>query len=182
MKNILIINGATPYMHAKGELGSNLCDVAENTLISLDFDVSRTNIARGYNIDEEIQKLLKADIWIWQIPGWWMSEPWTVKKYIDEVFTNSHGAIQADNKNKNKKYMFSYTWNLPKSAFAPGGFFNGKNVDEVLFHLHKIFNFLEMEPLPTFMCNDVIKTPNVQQFYDDYKEHIINIFKDNPEL
>ncbi|MDV3444045.1 NAD(P)H-dependent oxidoreductase, partial [Pseudomonas otitidis] len=36
---------------------------------------------------EELQKFLWADVIVWQMPGWWMGAPWTVKRYIDEVFT-----------------------------------------------------------------------------------------------
>ena len=34
-----------------------------------------------------MQKFLWADVVIYQMPGWWMGAPWTVKKYLDEVFT-----------------------------------------------------------------------------------------------
>lgn len=192
MKNVMILNGATPYMHAKGELGASLCDIASSTLKELGFNVDRTDIAKGYDIEKEVQKLVNADIWIWQIPGWWMGEPWTVKKYIDEVFTQSKGALYAndgrtrsdDSKkygsgglSEAKRYMFSWTWNLPKTAFDKGEFFDGRDIDEVCLHLHKIFEFLGMQKLPTFMCNDVIKNPDIDKFLKDYKEHIKNTFK-----
>ncbi|MCS5881735.1 NAD(P)H-dependent oxidoreductase [Klebsiella variicola subsp. variicola] len=34
-----------------------------------------------------MQNFLWADVVIWQMPGWWMGAPWTVKKYMDDVFT-----------------------------------------------------------------------------------------------
>ena len=49
--------------------------------------VTTTEIDRGYTPGEEAQKILDNDAIIWQMPGWWMGEPWIVKKYIDEVFT-----------------------------------------------------------------------------------------------
>ncbi|ULO02370.1 flavodoxin-like fold domain-containing protein, putative NAD(P)H (quinone) dehydrogenase/reductase [Campylobacter sp. RM5004] len=193
MKKVIIINGAIPYLHAKGLLGSSLCEIAKETLINLGFNVETTNIANGYDIEEEVEKLANANYWIWQIPGWWMAEPWAVKKYIDEVFTQSKGRLyvndgrtRSDESKKygsggsafDKKYMLSWTWNLPKSAFNEGEFFDGRDIDEVCYHLHKSFEFLGMKRLPTFMCNDVIKNPDIKKFQEDYKAHIYNTFKD----
>lgn len=44
---------------------------------------------------EEVQNFLWADVVIWQMPGWWMGAPWTVKKYMDDVFTEGHGSLYA---------------------------------------------------------------------------------------
>ncbi|MDU5167949.1 MAG: NAD(P)H-dependent oxidoreductase, partial [Haemophilus parainfluenzae] len=50
-------------------------------------------IDAGYDIEAEIEKFLWMDAVIWQMLGWWMHEPWTVKKYIDEVLTAGHGKL-----------------------------------------------------------------------------------------
>ena len=42
-------------------------------------------------LSSEIEKYLWADTVIYQMPGWWMGEPWILKKYIDDVFTIGHG-------------------------------------------------------------------------------------------
>lgn len=42
-----------------------------------------------------MQNFVWADVVIWQMPGWWMGAPWTVKKYIDDVFTEGHGTLYA---------------------------------------------------------------------------------------
>ncbi|HEZ4406531.1 TPA: NAD(P)H-dependent oxidoreductase, partial [Neisseria meningitidis] len=34
----------------------------------------------GYDVEAEIEKFVWMDAVIWQMPGWWMHEPWTVKK------------------------------------------------------------------------------------------------------
>ena len=63
-----------------------------------------------------------------------MEPPWIVKKYIDEIFTSSHGVLYAnDGRSRNdsnkkymvqagllqgKKYMLSLTWNAPLEAFV----------------------------------------------------------------
>ncbi len=105
------------------------------------------------------------------MPGWWMGAPWTVKKYMDDVFTErprlavrqrwpyplrrqqkygSGGLVQG------KKYMLSLTWNAPMEAFTDKDqFFHGVGVDGVYLPFHKANQFLGMEALPTFIANDV---------------------------
>ncbi|GAB0173044.1 hypothetical protein NHP164001_10600 [Helicobacter trogontum] len=76
------------------------------------------------------------------------------------------------------KYMFSLTWNAPIEAFnKKDEFFEGVGVDGVYLHLHKANQFLGMQPLPTFICNDVIKNPQVEKYITDYKQHLLQIFK-----
>jgi modulator of drug activity B len=85
-----------------------------------------------------VQNFLWADVVIWQMPGWWMGAPWTVKKYMDDVFTEGHGSLYASDGPparthqkirfrrpvQGKKYMLSLTWNAPwmpspmKSSFS----------------------------------------------------------------
>lgn len=135
---------------------------------------------------------MATDVIIWQMPAWWMGEPWIVKKYIDEVFIASDGKfLGGDGRHhedpahgygtggllKNKKYMFSVTWNAPREAFTEKGeFFEARGVDMVYFHLHKAMQFIGMSPLPTFMCNDVIKNPQVEQYIANYRQHIRRLF------
>ena len=43
-------------------------------------------------------------------------------------------------------------------------FFHGVGVDGVYLPFHKANQFLGMEPLPTFIANDVIKMPDVPRY------------------
>ena len=129
---------------------------------------------------------------IWQMPGWWMHEPWTVKKYIDEVFTTGHGKLyQSDGRHRvnptegygtggllqGKKHMLSLTWNAPIEAFTrEGDFFEGKGVDVLYMHFHKLNEFIGLTRLPTFLCNDVIKNPQVEKYLADYQAHLEKVF------
>ena len=59
---------------------------------------------------------------------------------------------------KEKKHMLSLTWNAPIEAFTrEGDFFEGKGVDVLYMHFHKLNEFLGLTRLPTFLCNDVVK-------------------------
>ena len=69
--------------------------------------------------------------------------------------------------------MLSVTWNAPKEAFTESnGYFEGVGVEGVYWHLRKIHEFCGMEWLPIFMCNDVVKNPQVKQYISEYKAHL----------
>ncbi|WP_228568264.1 NAD(P)H-dependent oxidoreductase [Campylobacter sputorum] len=188
MENIFLINGGKKFGNSDGRLNKTLHDVAKQTLIEMKKNVSETVIDNDYNTLDEVQKYLNADVVIYQMPAWWMGEPWIVKKYIDEVFSSSDGKFFKNDgrssvnptKNygkggllKNKKYMFSLTWNAPIEAFNDkDGFFCGVGVDVVYMHLHKAHEFIGMSALPTFICNDVVKNPLVNEYIQNYKNHL----------
>ncbi|MFM2478711.1 NAD(P)H-dependent oxidoreductase [Celerinatantimonas sp. MCCC 1A17872] len=188
MSNILILNGAKAFAHSKGQLNQSLTDCAQDYLESSNHEVQVTQIDNGYDIEQEIAKWLWADVVIQQMPGWWMGPPWIVKKYIDDIFTIGHGRLyQSDGRSRKdaekkygsggllhgKKYMLSVTWNAPEEAFNdPSQFFGGVGVDGVYIATHKAHQFLGMVPLETFMCNDVIKNPQVEQDFERYKAHL----------
>lgn len=123
-----------------------------------------------------------------------MGEPWIVKKYIDEVFCQGGtrfctsdgryrvaptvgygtGGVLTD-----KHYMFSLTYNAHIEAFTRvGDFFQNVGVDGLYLHLHKANQFIGMKPLETFICNDVMKNPQVELYTKQYKEHLTKIFAD----
>lgn len=71
--------------------------------------------------------------------------------------------------------MLSLTWNAPIEAFTrEGDFFEGKGVDGLYFH--KVNEFLGMTRLPSFICNDVIKAPDVPKYLAEYQAHLEKVF------
>ncbi|TBL46791.1 flavodoxin family protein [Obesumbacterium proteus] len=194
MSKIFLINGMKAFGHSKGQLNTTLHDVAKETLAAMGHELRETTIDNGYEIEQEIQNYLWADVVIYQMPGWWMGEPWIVKKYIDEVFTEGHGRLYASDgrtrSDASKKYgsggliqgkqhMLSLTWNAPQEAFDdPDQFFHGQGVDGLYMHFHKANEFLGMTRLPTFLCTDVIKNPNVEHNIACYRDHLATVFAD----
>ncbi|WP_276951655.1 NAD(P)H-dependent oxidoreductase [Helicobacter rodentium] len=192
MATILLLNGGKAFGNSGGRLSQTLHNVAKQTLQNLGFKILETHIDEGYDEQTEVQKWLDSKVIIYQMPGWWMGEPWIVKKYIDEVgiagagkfFTSDgrHSATPTQGYGtggllKDKKYMFSLTWNAPLEAFTdPNGFFEGVGVEGVYFHLHKAHEFMGMSALPTFICNDVVKNPQVEQYIQDYTAHLKRVF------
>ena len=177
MSKILIINASKNFGHSQGKLNDFLTDLAKETLTALGHEVKTTRIDDGYDTTKEVEKFLWADSVIYQFPAWWMEAPWIMKKYVDEVFTAGHGKLyESDGRTRSdasKKYMFSMTWNAPAEAFTePGQFFEGKGIDADLFPFHKANQFLGMSPLSTFMCNDVMKEPQIDRDVIRYKAHL----------
>lgn len=192
MATILLLNGSKAFGNSGGRLSQTLHNVAKQTLQNLGFKILETHIDVGYDEQTEVQKWLDSKVIIYQMPGWWMGEPWIVKKYIDEVGIAGAGKFFASDGRhsatptqgygtggllKDKKYMFSLTWNAPLEAFTePNGFFEGVGVEGVYFHLHKAHEFMGMSALPTFICNDVVKNPQVEQYIQDYTAHLKRVF------
>ena len=193
MKQILLINGAKAFATSGGKLSALLQSVAKEELLQLGKTVIETKIDDGYDLGEEVAKIMSSDAIIWQMPAWWMGCPWIVKKYIDEVFMSSNGQfLTGDGRHRetpdhgygtggllcDKQYMFSVSWNAPLAAFTDKDeFFGGVGVDGVYLPLHKAMQFIGMKPLPTFMCNDVIKNPQIEQFVSNYCQHIRQVFQ-----
>lgn len=185
---ILLIDGGQAFAHSGGQLNHTLHGVARETLTALGHEIQETVIESGYDTAQEVDKQMWADVIIYQAPGWWMGMPWTVKRYIDEVFTEGAGTIYASDGRTRKdptkqygtgglmegrRYMLSLTWNAPLEAFnEPGNFFDGRGVDEVYLAFHKSQQFVGMKPLPTYMANDVMKVPEVERYKAEYKAHL----------
>lgn len=189
MAKILLLNGSKSFSHSKGGLNSFLVQVAADTLVAKQHEVKITKIDSGYDVEDEVEKYLWADLIIYQMPGWWMGLPWIMKKYVDEVFTTGHGKLYANDGRskddpsqkygsggllKGKKYMLSITWNTPLEGFMDKDqFFHGLGVDGVFLPFHKANQFLALESLKTFSCYDVMKNPQIDSDVLRYKTHLV---------
>lgn len=188
---ILLINGSQVFGHSGGKLNNILHQTACEQLIELEHQIQETHIETGYQEQQEVTKILWADIVIYQMAGWWMNLPWKMKKYMDEVYTAGQGKLYKDDGRtrtdptkqygtggllQGHKYMLSVTWNAPQEAFQQfGNFFDGRGVDGVYFAFHKAQQFLGSTPLPSFIANDVIKNLNLQATVEAYKTHLKQI-------
>lgn len=82
MSNILVINGAKQFAHSNGELNDTLTALANDHLTELGHEVQVSRTDSDYNTEAEVEKFLWADVVIYQMPGWWMGAPWTVKNIL----------------------------------------------------------------------------------------------------
>lgn len=198
MKNVLIINTHQLYEGiSTGKLNSSIVEVIKETMLNMGYEVKLTEVEKGYNINEEVDKHLWADLIITQSPVYWFGAPWIYKKYIDEVFTEGmiqgvfltgDGRTQQDLEKQygtggklfGKKYMLSLTWNAPKDAFndSKQKLFKGRSVDDVFIHNTANYEFCGVEILPTFSFFDVMKNPEINNDIENLKKHLSQILPD----
>ena len=177
MKNILIINAHQFYEGiSTGKLNNSVAEVIQQEMEQRGFNVKQTYIEQGYDINEEVEKHLWADVLITQSPVYWFGAPWIYKKYLDEVFTagmmqgtflDGDGRTRSDpgkqygtgGKMQGKQHMLSLTWNAPKEAFDDHKqtLLEGKSVDDVMTCYTASYKFCGMKVLPSFSCFDVMK-------------------------
>ncbi len=196
MKKVLIINTHQFYEGmSTGTLNNSVVEIMKETMTNLGCEVQLTHIEKGYDINEEVNKHLWADLIITQSPVYWFGSPWIYKKYVDEVFTEGlkQGTFLADDgRTRNdpskqygtggklfgKKYMLSLTWNAPREAFnnSEQKLFDGRSVDDVFIHNTSNYKFCGVEVLPTFSFFDVFKEPQISKDIENLKQKLIQIF------
>lgn len=191
-KNLLIINahqfheGVSP-----GNLNRLLVATIQQEMEPKGFNVRHTTIEQGYDISEEVEKHVWADIIILQAPVYWFGAPWIYKKYADEVFTAGlvqqkliidDGRTRTDprkqygtgGKMHGKKYMISVTWNAPAESFGNKNqtLFEGRTVDDVFLGNTANYKFCGAEILPAFACFDVVKNADVKKDLERLRKHL----------
>ena len=192
MKNVLLINAHQLYEGiSEGGLNRHLVDVIDAELSAKGARIKRTDIEAGYDIEEEVQKHLWADLIICQGPVYWFGLPWIHKQYTDEVLMaglTGHGFIDGDGRTRkdrgmqygtggqltDKQYMLSVTWNAPAEAFgnADQFLFEGKTVDDIFVGNTANYRFCGFQILPSFSCYNVVKAPDIPADIERLKQHL----------
>lgn len=190
MSNVLIINAHEVSPYSPGKLNASLVDKAQTLLEGKGHQVRVVTMQDDIVVEEQLAHFEWADRVIIQSPVNWMSVPWSFKKYMDDVFTAGMGGAlcafdgrSAEEPKKNygtggtqtgSKYMLSLTFNAPKESFNDEGeyLFQGKGVDDLMFHMHANFRFFGMTALPTFACYDVMKNADIDNDFKRFEAHI----------
>lgn len=193
MSNVLIINGHHNYDFSPGELTGAFADRATAFFQERGWEIQKTATQNAYDVVEEMEKLKWADIVFVQVPVNWLSVPWSLKKYIDEVWTAGlFGELSAGDGRSavapkanygtggqlTGKYMLSSTGNAPAEAFNDPDewLFAGMSEDDVLRTLHLNMRWIGLQPLPTFMAYDVMKNPEIESDFARFDRHLAENF------
>lgn len=191
-KTVLLINAHLTYPGmSEGKLNASFYDVAKTFFTSKKYQILETKIQDGYNIEEEVEKHLKADIIILQTPVNWENTPWIYKKYVDEVFTSAlksqkflsgDGRTAKDPKKQygtggkmqGKKFMISATWNAPEESFnnPENLLWKGKTADDALFNITANYLFTGFEVVPGYYCYDVFHNKHIKEDLENYPAHL----------
>lgn len=190
MSNVLIINGHQPFAFSKGSLNAELVRRAKIFFEAKGDAVRLSKTSEPYHIDQEIETLNWADVVLLQYPLNWMGVPWSLKKYIDDVFSAGMDGRLMDGdgrsedvpkknygmggKGQGTKYMQSVTLNAPSEAFddATEPFLRGLSLDDVLLPMHLNFKILGYERMPTFAAYDVMKNPEIENDFSRFSAHL----------
>lgn len=197
MTKVFIINGGQHFAHSGGKFNETLVEWDKLFFTKQNgFELQSTNINHSYNLDDEVQKFVWADIIIYHTPVWWFGLPHKFKEYLDTVFTAGHrkGIYYSDGRKRDnpainygtggsmhgRSYMLTTTWNAPATAFTlEGEFFDQTNVDDgVMFGFHKMNAFTGMEKLASFHFHDLEKNATPERI-DSYRQCYLAHLKTN---
>lgn len=201
MKKIFVINGGQHFAHSGGKFNKTITE-ADSTFFTVEkgFELQLTDINNPYNLEEEIEKFVWADVVIYHTPVWWFGLPHKFKEYLDLVLTAGHrkGIYYSDGrKNENpeinygtggslqgRKYLLTTSWNAPETAFTlPDEFFKQHSVDEgVMFGFHRMNAFIGMEKMDSFHFHDLEKNGSVERienYVNKYQKHLENVLSSN---
>ncbi|WP_234497705.1 NAD(P)H-dependent oxidoreductase [Vibrio maritimus] len=194
MSNVLIINAHQPYPFSEGKLNAALVDKAVTLLETKGHQTRVVTMQEETDVPAQLEHFKWADRVIIQSPVNWMTVPWSFKKYMDEVFTAGMGGDlclfdgrSEEEPKKNygtggtqteSKYMLSLTFNAPEESFNNESeyLFQGKSVDDLMFHMHANFRFFGMQALPTFAAYDVMKNADIDNDFARFEAHLNEYF------
>jgi modulator of drug activity B len=190
ISKVLLINGHQKHKISPGTLNQAFMDLAENICQAKGIETKTSIIDYGYDVAEEVEKFLWADLIIYQFPVYWMDMPWGTRKYVEEVFSGGKTQLFIDDGRsrssdakygsggllQGKKYMLSLTWNAPLEALEQeDNFFEAKSNDGVFFNFHKANQFLGLDAVKTFSCHDVMKAPQIEKDFERFRTHLNEI-------
>lgn len=198
-QTVLLINTHLTYpKFSEGLLNGAFHQKAKTFFETHDFKVLETKVEEGYNIDEEVEKHLQADIIILQTPINWFGAPWIYKKYVDEVFSSAginkkfledDGRTREDPSRQygtggylyGKKFMISATWNAPAAAFGNPDqiLFQGRSTADFFIPISSNYRFCGVEILPDYNCFDIYKDGDILNNLENYPKHLGKIFNLN---
>ena len=184
--NILIINGHEYWENSPGVLNASLVRESESLLSRQNFSLKSTIIDKGYEVEEEVDKFLWADIILYFTPVYWFDIPSGFKTYIEKVFSGGKKRLFVDDGcstggeygtgglMKAKRYMLFTTWNAPEHAFnhSKAYLFEGKNVDDVFLGFHSAQKFIGIKMIMGLNFFDVKRKPDFKRYKSELAHHL----------
>jgi len=131
------------------------------------------------DIKAEMDKMIAADLVIFQFPLWWFSMPAIMKGWIDRVF--AAGLVYGGGKwydkggMKGKRAMLAVTTGGPENIYTRDGI-NG-DIETILFPIeHGMLYFAGFEVLPSFIAYAVAGATQEkrEEYLADYQKRLLN--------
>lgn len=136
-------------------------------------------------VQVEIEKLLRAEVVIFQFPLWWFSLPAILKGWVDRVFAMGvaygPGQTYATGPLRGKRTMLALTTGGPEAAYMPGGR-NGEISMQLYPIQHGILYFAGMDVLPPYVAWSPVRVePDVRARYlAEYRERLLALETTQP--
>jgi NAD(P)H dehydrogenase (quinone) len=136
-------------------------------------------------LQAEMDKLVWADLVIFQFPLWWFSLPAILKGWVDRIFAmgfaydirRSHEAGVF----RGKRGMLAFTTGAPAVSYVPGG--RNGDLHELLYHVqYGQLHFIGMDVLPPFVAYGASRAPEEvrAQYLADYRARLMAIEETAP--
>lgn len=136
MNNILIVSGHTDLNNSVAN--KKILEELNKSLPNAEIDyLSELYSDYKINVDEEQEKLLKADIIVLQYPIFWYSMPSLLEKWMEETFKHGFSHGSRGDKLKSKKVIVSITTGAPEDAY--------ENIDKFLNPIKASCKLCQME-------------------------------------
>ena len=136
MKNILIVSGHTDLNNSVAN--KKILQELSKRLPNAEIDYL-SELYSDYKIDveQEQNKLLKADIIVLQYPVFWYSMPSLLEKWMEETFKHGFSHGSTGDKLKGKKVIISLTTGAPEEVY--------ENIDDFLNPIKASCKLCQME-------------------------------------
>ena len=139
MKNILIVSGHTDLEH-DSVANKIILETLQSQLPDAEFDFL-DKLYPDFQIDvkAEQEKLVKADIIVFQYPTFWYSMPSLLHRWVEKTFVHGFSHGSKGKSLQGKKLIASFTTGAPESFFA------GAGIEHLLYPIHGICNLCGMQ-------------------------------------
>lgn len=195
IKKVLLIDTHLTYPNwTEGTLNGSFYTIAKDFFIAKSCEILETKIEKGYEIEDEVEKHLQADLVILQTPVNWFGAPWIYKKYVDEVFNSALGSkklLIGDGRSREdsskqygsggnmqgRKFMICATWNAPAEAFnnPAQNLLRGKDTSDLFLNITSNYRFCGYDILPDYNCFDIYKGDEIKNDLENYPIYLEKI-------
>lgn len=120
MKDILVISGHTNLNDSYAN--KTILEELNSTLPQAEY-VYLDKLYPDFQIDvpKEQQRLVKADVIVFQFPLFWYSTPSILNHYVEEVFRHGFSHGSTGDKLAGKQLILSFTSGAPEDMYCKGG-------------------------------------------------------------
>ena len=131
MKNVLIVSGHTDLKN-DSVANKTIINELKRLLPEAEYDIL-SDLYPDYRFDvkAEQEKLVKADIIVWQFPVFWYSMTSLLRKWIEDVVVHGFAYGSTGTALKGKRLIASFTTVAPAEMYTKEGFV-GYTIEDII--------------------------------------------------